>query len=84
MSTHRTFSTGLEGELTQIRESLGHVRFPAQLDDVRAALVRRRVPSRLLWRVSGLPSTRRYHSLDDLCTDVARGTGPGAPPPAGR
>jgi hypothetical protein len=79
-----TAGTGLESELTQLRESLGQVRFPAQPDDVLAALVRRRVPSRLLWRVGGLPRTRRYHCLDDLCDDVARGPGPGAPPPPGR
>ena len=84
MSMYGTVGTGLEADVTQIRESLGQVRFPAQPDDVLAALVRRRVPSRLLWRVGGLPRTRRYHSLDDLCTDVARGPGPGAPPPPGR
>ena len=84
MSILPTAGTGLESDLTQIRESLGQVRFPAQPDDVLAALVRRRVPSRLLWRVGGLPRTRRYHCLDDLCDDVARGPGPGAPPPPGR
>lgn len=84
MITKRTAETWLESDLMQIRESVGQVRFPAQPDDVLAALVRRRVPSRLLWRVSGLPRTRRYHRLDDLCTDVARGPGPGAPPPPGR
>lgn len=80
MSLHRTVGTGLEADLTHIRESLGHMRFPAQLDDVLAALMRRRVPSRLLWRVGRLPRTRRYRSLDDLCTDVALGSGPGASP----
>lgn len=84
MSMHRTGGTGLESDLTQIRESLAQVRFPAQPDDVLAALVRRRVPSRLLWRVGGLPRTHRYHSIDDLCDDVAAGPGPGGPPPPGR
>jgi len=84
MNIFRTAGTGLESDLTQIRESLGQVRFPAQPDDVLAALVRRRAPSRLLWRVGRLPRTQRYHSLDDLCTHVARGSGPGAPPPPGR
>jgi hypothetical protein len=76
--------TGLESDLTQLRESLGQVCFPAQPDDVLAALVRRRAPSRLLWHVGALPRTRRYHSLDDLCDHVALGSGPGAPPPPGR
>lgn len=84
MSMHRTVGSGLEADVTQIRAALGQVRFPAQLDDVLAALVRRRVPARLLWRVSGLPHTRRYHCIDDLCDDVALGSGPGAPPPPGR
>jgi|GEM_PF-4152025 len=84
MSMFRAVGTGLESDLKQIRESLGQVRFPAQPDDVLAALVRRRAPSRLLWRVGGLPRTRRYHCLDALCTDVARRPGPGAPPPPGR
>ena len=84
MGMDRTVATDLEADLTQIRAALGRMRFPAQPDDVLAALVRRRVPSRLLWRVGGLPQTQRYHSLDDLCDDVARGVGPGAPPPPGR
>ena len=84
MSISLSAGTGLESDLTQLRESLGQVRFPAQPDDVLAALVRRRAPSRLLWHVGALPRTRRYHCLDDLCTDVARGLGPGAPPPPGR
>jgi len=84
MNTYRTVGTGLETDLTQIRESLGHMSFPAQSDDVLAALVRRRAPSRLLWHVGALPRTQRYHSLDDLCDQVALGSGTGAPPPPGR
>ena len=76
--------TCLETDLTQLRESLGQVRFPAQPDDVLAALLRRRAPSRLLWHVGALPRTRHYHSLDDLCDHVALGSGPGAPPAPGR
>jgi hypothetical protein len=81
MTALLTAGTGLESDLTQLRESLGQVRFPAQPDDVLAALVRRRAPSRLLWHVGALPRTRRYHSLDDLCSHIALGSGPGAPPP---
>ena len=84
MTVLLTAGTGLESDLTQLRESLAQVPFPAQPDDVLAALVRRRAPSRLLWHVGAQPRTRRYHSLDDLCRHVARGSGPGAPPPPGR
>jgi len=79
-----TAGTGLEADVTQIRAALGRIRFPAQPDDVLAALVRQRAPSALLWRLGALPRTRRYASLDDLCDAVARGSGPGAPPPPGR
>jgi len=84
MSTYRTVCTGLEADLTQIRESLGQMRFPAQSDEVLAALVRRRAPSRLLWHVGALPRTQRYTSLDDLCHQIALGSRTGAPPPPGR
>lgn len=84
MTMDHTAGTGLESDVTQIRESLVQLRFPALPEDVLAALARRRAPSRLLWRVGGLPRRRHYLCLDDLCTDVARGPGPGAPPPPGR
>lgn len=84
MSIYPTVGTGLEADLMQIRESLGHLSFPAQPDDVLAALVQRRAPSRLLWHVGALPRTQLYDSLDDLCDHVALGPGPGAPPPPGR
>jgi hypothetical protein len=84
MTVLPTAGTGLESDLTQLRELLRQVRFPAQPDEVLAALVHRRAPSRLLWHVGALPRTRRYHSLDDLCRQVALGSGQGAPPPPGR
>jgi hypothetical protein len=84
MSIYGTVGTGLDADVTQIRELLGQMRFPAQSDDVLAALVRRRAPSRLLWHVGALPRTQRYHSLDDLCDHVALRSGTGAPPPPGR
>ena len=84
MSIYPTVGTELEADLTQIRESLGQLRFPAQPDDVLAALVRKRASSRLLWHVGALPRTQQFHSLDDLCDHVALGPGPGAPPPPGR
>jgi hypothetical protein len=84
MNMDRTVRTGLEADVAQIRGELCRLRFPAQPDDVLATLVRRRAPSRLLWRVGVLPRTRRYDSLDDLCDDFPLGSTAGAPPPPGR
>ena len=84
MTIENMTGTALEADLTEIRAALARTPFPAQPDDVLASLVRGRAPSRLLWRVGGLPRTQRYHCLDDLCDDVAAGPGSGAPPPPGR
>ena len=84
MSMDRSVGKELDADVSEIRAALGRLRFPAQLDDVLAALLRRRAPSRLLWRVGVLPRTRRFRTLNDLCDDVAGGPGPGAPPPPGR
>jgi hypothetical protein len=84
MGIDHTLGLGLEADVIGLRAALARLRFPAQQDDVLAVLVQRRASSRLLWRVGGLPRTRRYSSLDDLCDDVAGGSGPGAPPPPGR
>ena len=59
-----TVGAGLEADVTQLRAALGLIRFPAQLQDVLAARAPAR-PSRLLWRVSGLPCTQWYDSLDN-------------------
>jgi Protein of unknown function (DUF2795) len=84
MNMDRTVPAGLEADVAQIRGELCRLAFPARPDDVLATLVRRRAPSRLLWRVGQLPRTRSYDSLDDLCDDFALGSSPGAPPPPGR
>ena len=83
MSIDQTTTTALEADLAELRGELARLPFPASQDDVLSALVRRRAPSRLLWRAGGAPRARRYHSLDDRCEQVARGDGHGSPPPPG-
>lgn len=80
MSVHHLTGTALDVDVSEIRAALRPMAFPVYVDDVLAALVQGHAPSRLLWRVVGLPRTQRYYSLDDLCDDVARGSGPGAVP----
>jgi len=71
-------------DLAELRALLVRLPFPTQQDDVLAALVRRQAPSRLLWRAGCLTRTRRYHSLDELCAEIARPpTAAGSPPPPG-
>ena len=81
MSMDHMTGAGLDADVTGIRAALARMPFPAGVDDVLATLVRQRAPSRLLWRVAGLPRAQRYLSLHDLCDGVARGPGAGAPPP---
>jgi Protein of unknown function (DUF2795) len=45
--------------------------FPARQDELLAALIRHRAPSHLLWRLTCLPRTRRYATLDELSDYVA-------------
>jgi hypothetical protein len=75
---------GLAEDVAEIRALLARLPFPAQQDDVLAALVRRQAPSRLLWRAGCLTRTRRYHSLDEVCAEISRPpTAAGSPPPPG-
>jgi hypothetical protein len=77
-------SSSLERDLDDLRAALGRLPFPALQDDVIAALVARRAPSRLLWRSGSLSRTRLYRSVDEICADIARPRGVGHPPPPGR
>jgi hypothetical protein len=45
--------------------------FPANQDELLAALIRRGAPSELLWRLTCLPRTRRFTSVEELCGFVA-------------
>jgi hypothetical protein len=83
MSIDQTTHGGADTDLAELRRELARLPFPARQDDVLAALVRRRSPSRLLWRAGSLSPTRRYHSIDEVCAELARPAGPGSPPPPG-
>ncbi|HEY7718411.1 MAG TPA: DUF2795 domain-containing protein [Pedococcus sp.] len=45
--------------------------FPANQDEILAALIRRGAPSELLWRLTCLPRARRFTSVEELCGFVA-------------
>ncbi|HEY7721623.1 MAG TPA: DUF2795 domain-containing protein [Pedococcus sp.] len=45
--------------------------FPANQDELLAALIRRGAPSELLWRLTCLPRTRRFTSVEEVCGFVA-------------
>jgi hypothetical protein len=83
MSIDHTSQGGLDTDLAELRRVLARLPFPARQDDVLAALVRRRSPSRLLWRAGSLSPTRRYHSIDEVCAEVAQPSDGGSPPPPG-
>ena len=57
------------------REQLGHVLrptcFPARQDELLATLIRHRAPSHLMWRLTCLPRTRQFSSLDEVVEYVA-------------
>lgn len=84
MTIQQTRASSLERDLEDLRAALGRLPFPALQDDVIAALVSRRAPSRLLWRVGSLSRTRLYRSLDEVCAEIARPRRVGHPPPPGR
>ena len=66
-------SADLEDDLATLRDVLATHPFPAQQDDLLAALIARHEPVRLAWRLSTLSRTRTYLSLDDLCADLRAG-----------
>ena len=84
MSIEQSTPSGLDTDLAELRRELARLPFPARQDDVLVALVRRRSSSRLLWRAGSLSPTRHYHSLDEVCAELARPPRPGSPPPPGR
>ena len=69
---HHTTRSGFETDLADLRAALSRMTFPALQDEVLAALVARRAPMRLLWRVGSLSPTRLYRSPDEVCADIAR------------
>ena len=58
--------------------------FPARQDELLAALMRRRAPSRLLWHLARLDPNRVYPSLDAVVRDCQQAEAPStARPPWG-
>ena len=58
-------------DLEDLRAALHGLPFPARQDDIIAALVARRAPSRLLWRAGCLSRERLYLSPDQVCAELA-------------
>ena len=71
MRLDQSARTGLAADLADLRVVLARLPFPARQDDVLAARVCRRAPSRLLWRAGSLSRVRDYTSLDELCAELA-------------
>jgi hypothetical protein len=44
--------------------------FPARQDELLATLIRHRAPSHLMWRLTCLPRTRQFTSLDEVVAYV--------------
>ena len=84
MTIEQTRPSALERDVEDLRGALARLPFPALQDEVIAALVSRRAPSRLLWRVGSLSRTRLYRSLDEVLAELLSPRGHGTPPPPGR
>ena len=82
--TIETRPTAVERDVEDLRAALARLPFPALQDEVIAALVNRRAPSRLLWRAGSLSRTRLYRSLDEVLDEISSPRGHGSPPPPGR
>jgi len=70
MTIEGTATSRLDHDLEDLRGVLRHVIFPARQDDILAALVVGRSPSRLLWRAGCLSRERLYRSVDEVCADL--------------
>lgn len=70
MTIEGTATSRLDHDLEDLRRVLRHVIFPARQDDILAALVVGRSPSRLLWRAGCLSRVRLYRSVDEVCADL--------------
>jgi hypothetical protein len=65
-----TPTSRLEHDIDDLRGALHGLFFPARQDDILAALVVGRSPSRVLWRAGYLSRERLYLSVDDVCADL--------------
>lgn len=71
MTINGTTTSRRDHDLTDLRAALHGLPFPARQDDILAALVVRRSPSRLLWRAGCLTRERLYYSVDQVCAELA-------------
>ena len=67
-----TTRSSFDTDLDELRSALSRMIFPALQDEVLAALVAKRAPMRLLWRVGSLCPTHLYRSVDEVCADIVR------------
>jgi hypothetical protein len=70
VTIHGTATSRREHDLEDLRAALRGLPFPARQDDILAALVVGRSPSRVLWRAGCLSRDRLYVSLDDVCGEL--------------
>ena len=70
MTIHGTATSRRHHDLEDLRTALHGLSFPARQDDILAALVVRRSPSRLLWRAGCLSRERLYLSIDEVCAEL--------------
>lgn len=71
MTIQGTATSRLDHDLDDLRAVLRRVDFPAWQDDILAALVVGRSPSRVLWRAGCLSRERLYLSIDQVCAELA-------------
>ncbi len=67
--TSRNPSEATDSDLewhSELAGYLGPECFPTRGDQLLAALITHRGPSRLLWHLSSLPQSRRYTSVDEV------------------
>ena len=70
MTIDGTATSRREHDLEDLRAALHALLFPARQDDILAALVAGRSPSRVLWRAGHLSPERLYLSIDEVCADL--------------
>ena len=71
MTIEQAATSRREHDLEDLRAALHGLLFPARQDDILAALVVGRSPSRVLWRAGSLSRDRLYLSVDEVCADLA-------------
>jgi hypothetical protein len=71
MMINETATSRREHDLQALRAALHGLSFPARQDDILAALVVGRSPSRVLWRAGCLSPERLYLSVDEVCAELA-------------